>query len=113
MLDGKKTVESRFSINKRLPYEKITKDDIVMVKKSSGKVLAYFTIKEVLFFDLTKTSINDIRIKYQEGLCVDEVFWESKKNSKYATLIFIDKLYRLEPFSINKKGMNTWLLVKI
>ena len=33
MLDGKKTIESRFSKNKILPYNQISKDDIVIVKK--------------------------------------------------------------------------------
>lgn len=53
MLDGKKTIESRFSKNRILPYNQISKEDVVIVKKFSGDVLAYFTVKEVLFFSLT------------------------------------------------------------
>lgn len=112
MLEGKKTIESRFSKNKILPYQKISKDDVVIVKKSSGNVVAYFTIKDVLFFDLSQTSINEIKYKYGDSLCVDETFWNSKKDSKYATLIFIDKLVSLKPFSIHKKGMQTWIKLK-
>lgn len=48
ILEGKKKVESRFSKNKILPYNQISKDDIVIVKKSGGNVLAYFTIKNFL-----------------------------------------------------------------
>ena len=33
MLDDIKTIESRFSKNKILPYNQISKDDIVIVKK--------------------------------------------------------------------------------
>lgn len=109
MLDGKKTIESRFSKNKILPYNKISKDDIVIVKRSSGDVLAYFTIKEVLFFDLCKVSIDEIKFKYNKQLCVDDNFWITKKNSNYATLIFIDKIVKLKPFHIDKKGMQTWI----
>lgn len=109
MLTGKKTIESRFSKNKILPYKQISKDDVVIVKKSSGNVVAYFTIKDVLFFDLNTTSIDDIKHKYNEQLCVDKSFWTNKQNSNYATLIFIDKLIKLQPFSINKKGMQTWI----
>lgn len=112
MLEGKKTIESRFSKNKILPYNNIKKGDIVLVKKSSGKVLAYFSVKEVLFFDLTKTTIDDIKDKYEVPLCVSNDFWEMKKDSKYATLIMIDDLVNLEPFSINKKGMQTWIKLK-
>lgn len=112
MLDGTKTIESRFSKNKIAPYKLITKDDIVIIKKSSGNVLGYFTIKDVLFFDLSITPINEIKSKYSKQLCVDETFWISKKNSNYATLIIIDKLIKLKPFHINKKGMQTWIILK-
>ena len=112
MLEGKKTIESRFSKNKIIPYNQITKDDIVIVKKSSGNVLAYFKIKEVLFFDLNTISIEEIKSKYNKQLCVDETFWISKKNSNYATLIIIDNLFKLNPFHINKKGMQTWIKLK-
>ena len=111
MLDGKKTIESRFSKNKILPYNQISKDDIVIVKKSSGNVVAYFTIKEVLFFNLNETSIDEIKSIYNKQLCVDENFWITKKDSNYATLIIIDKLIKVKPFHINKKGMQTWIVL--
>lgn len=111
MLEGKKTIESRFSKNKIAPYKQITNDDIVIIKKSSGDVLGYFTIKDVLFFDLNIISIDEIILKYNNELCVDEAFWSSKKNSKYATLIMIDKLFKLKPFHISKKGMQTWVIL--
>lgn len=109
MLNEKKTIESRFSKNKILPYNNITKDDIVIVKKSSGCVIAYFTIKKVLFFDLKETSIAEIKSLYNKELCLEDTFWSHKKNSNYATLIFIDKIYKLNPFNITKKGMQTWI----
>ena len=112
MLEGKKTIESRFSKNKIAPYNQITKDDIVIIKKSSGKVIAYFTLKEVLFLDLDTISIDEIKAKYGNELCVDDQFWENKKDSKYATLIKIDKVIKLNSFPINKKGMQTWIVLK-
>ncbi len=111
MLEGKKTIESRISKKKIAPYQKITKDDIVVVKKSGGGVVAYFTIKEVKFIDLNEISINDIKNKYSNDLCVSEEFWERKKDSSYATLMFIDRLVKLEPFKIDKKGMQTWIVL--
>lgn len=111
MLEGKKTIESRFSKNKIAPYNHISKDDIVIIKKSSGNVVGYFTIKEVLFFDLNTVSIEEIKSKYNKQLCVNEDFWLNKKDSNYATLIFIDELFKLKPFHINKKGMQTWIIL--
>ena len=109
MLEGKKKVESRFSKNKIVPYNKIEKEDIVIVKKSGGEVVAYFTIKDILFFNLEQTNISEIRKKYEKELCVDEEFWKKKETSRYASLIFIDKLYKLDSFKISKKGMQTWI----
>ncbi len=109
MLEGKKTIESRFTKNKVAPYHQISKDDIVIVKKSSGNILAYFTIKNVMFIDLSITSIEKIKQEYHKELCVDETFWNEKKNSRYVTLLFIAKLVQLKPFLIHKKGMQTWI----
>ena len=109
MLEGSKTIESRFSRNKIAPYEQISKDDLVIVKKSCGNVVAYFTIKEVLFFDLAQIEIGKIKAKYNKELCVSDEFWNLKKNSNYAALIVIDKIVKLKPFHINKKGMQTWV----
>ncbi len=109
MLEGKKTIESRFSKNKIIPYEKIDKNDIVIVKKSGREVVAFFRVSQVFFFDLGKVNITEIRKKYEKEICVDESFWIEKKHSRYATLIFLEKLQKLDPFSISKKGMQTWI----
>lgn len=111
MLDEKKTIESRFSKNKIMPYNKISKDDIVIAKKSGGNIVAFFTIKDILFYDLNEVSIDKIKNKYNKYLCVGEDFWSSKKNSNYATLIFIDKIVKLNPFHIDKKRMQTWIKI--
>lgn len=111
MLAGKKTIESRFSLKKQVPYNKITKDDIVFIKKSSGPVLGYLTIKEVLFFDLREIPIAKIREKYGKELCVTKEFWEEKERTNYATLIIIDEIKMFEPFKINKKGMQSWIVL--
>ena len=109
ILNGKKTIESRFSKNKILPYNNITEDLIVFIKESGKSIIGYFTIKKVLFYNLNHTKISDIKKEYNKYLCVDKLFWDKKKNSNYATLIFIDQVFKLKPFNITKKGMQTWL----
>lgn len=112
MLEGKKTIESRISKKRIAPYDRINKNDIVVVKKSGGGIVAYFTIKEIKFINLNEVSINEIKNKYNNELCVSEDFWEQKKDSSYATLMFIDRLVKLESFKINKKGMQTWIVLE-
>jgi ASC-1-like (ASCH) protein len=112
MINGEKTIESRFSKNKTAPYNQITKDDIIIVKKSGGNVIGFIEIDKVLFYDLTKTSINNIKDQYAKELCVDQAFWDSKASSHYATLIFIKQFTLIKPFPITKKGMQTWIVLQ-
>lgn len=111
MLDGRKTIESRFSKNRIAPFNKISRDDIVIIKKSSGNIVGYFTIKDVLFFDNCSNKIKYIKESFGKELCVDDIFWINKKDSNYATLIIIDKIFKIKPFHINKKGMQTWIVL--
>ncbi len=111
MINGFKTIESRFSQKCLIPFKHISKKDIVMIKSSSGPVIGYFTIKDIKFFSLKETNINDIKLKYNKYLCLKEEFWQDKKNSNYATLIFVDKIYLLNPFKISKKGMQSWIIL--
>lgn len=112
MLNGKKTIESRFSKKKILPYKNVKEGDYVFVKKSGGDVVAYFKVGKVLFFDFNVDDINEIRREYEHPLCVGNEFFDAKKDSQYASLIFIDKLIKIKPYHINKRGMNTWIKIK-
>lgn len=109
MMNGKKTIESRFSKKKIVPYNQINKEDIVFVKESSGKVIAYFDIDDILFLDLSKTNIQSIKMEYGNQLCVSNSFWIQKNDSRYATLIFIKNIYKIPPFNIEKRGMQSWI----
>lgn len=112
MLQGKKTIESRFSKNKIAPYQKIAPKDTVFIKESGGPIVGFFTVKEVLFFDLKQIDIRDIKEKYNERILATEDFWRQKESSNYATLLKIENLTSIKPFKIDKKGMQTWIKLK-
>jgi hypothetical protein len=76
---------------------------MLLLLKSGGSIVGLFAIKKV--------SIDNIRNKYQQYLCATDEFWISKNNSNYATLIVIDKIYKLKLFNINKKGMQSWMIL--
>jgi hypothetical protein len=39
ILDGQKTVESRFSANRSAPYQQVGKGDVVLLKRTGGPVM--------------------------------------------------------------------------
>jgi hypothetical protein len=111
MLDGRKKIESRITKNKVPPYQRMTKDDIVFVKRSGGNIIGYLELDAVLFIDLSVISISEIKERYADGICAEERFWQSKAGSRYATLMFIRDFHKITPFSVTKKDMRTWMVL--
>ncbi len=110
IVNGIKKIESRFSKNKITPFNNINKNDIVYLKKSGGNILASFEVKDVMFFDnLNSKKINEIKNKYNNLITAPNKFWESKKDSKYATLIYINNPKFIKSFSIIKKNRQAFI----
>ena len=109
ILNEKRTLEIRFSKNRQTPFGKLNNGDIVILKRTGGDVVGYFSIKKAEFFE--NIDMQEMKEKYNHLLLASEDIWKLKKDSKYATLIFIDKVVSLKPFHINKKGMQTWVIL--
>ena len=114
LFEGKKTMESRFSINKIRPYQNVSEGDIIFIKKSGGPVCGYFVAGKVFYFLNSKKNIDEIKVKYSNQICTGYVnrFWEERKNSKYITLIEITDLIQLNPINIEKKDRTAWVIIR-
>jgi len=111
IFSGRKTMESRFSVIRCLPYKGIEKGDLIFMKRSGGPILGYFLAGTVHFYkDLTPQKLERIVKKYWYELALSESFWESKKNSKYLTLIKMKKPtpFRL-PVTVKKSSLHGWI----
>src|SRR3989344_3661245 len=92
ILDGKKSIESRFSMSKIAPFGVISAGDIVYIKPAGKDIIGQFRVQKVIFYDgLSSQDILDIKRVYGTQIAADEAFWESKIKSKYGTLIFISE----------------------
>lgn len=114
IISGRKTIESRFSLGRVLPYGQITKDDEILLKKSGGDVIGKVIADNVLYYDnLTPESIAILRKEYGKELCVNDNFWQTKSKSRYGTLIFLKKPERfLVPIKIHKKDRRPWVIME-
>jgi len=113
IFSGKKTVESRLSLNRVLPYGEVAKDDTILLKKSAGDILGQVIADNVLYYDnLKPAQIEVLKKEYSASIAVSEAFWQSKKNSKFATLIFLKKPKRFAfPLKFKKKDRRPWLVI--
>lgn len=115
MISGKKSIDSRFSVNKLAPYDQVFCNDIVLVKKSGGPVIGMFLVSMVNYFsDLDLETLDKIKVNYGKFICAshDSDFWKLKAKSKFATLIGISYYKTISPINVLKKDRRAWVIVK-
>ena len=116
ILDGTKTIESRWYRHKKDPYGRISMGDVVYFKGVGKPVTLKADVAKVMFFEgLDAPTINDILMEYGERIGVDESFIDAVGESNYCILVFLTNIARIIPFEINKKGYGNqaaWIVVE-
>jgi hypothetical protein len=114
IIEGKKVVESRFSVNKCAPYQKILRGDLIVLKKSGGPIVAIAKAGTVWFYNLDPESWKDIKDNFTKLICAqDPSFWESRKSATYATLVKLENVFKVsEPFQFPKRDRRGWIVLK-
>lgn len=111
ILDGKKTVESRFSVRPIPPYRRVDSGDIVLLKASGGPIIGAFTAAAAWYYRLEPESWGALRRDYAEALCAQDGFWESRSAAEYATLVRVSNVRRLVPTTIPKRDRRGWVIL--
>jgi ASC-1-like (ASCH) protein len=115
ILQGKKTIESRFSKVRSAPYERVKVGDIVLMKRSGGMVEGEFTVAWVeTFCNLTTHSLQELARVYTQELCADADarFWDKRSRSRYATFMSIAYPLRYaHPFPYPKRDRRGWVVL--
>ncbi len=113
VLSGRKTIESRWSLHRIAPYNKIKIGDTILIKKTSEKISAKAVVSDVKFFELTPTIVEQIREKYGKEICTDYFDnWEAYLNKKYCTLIWLKEVTQIEPIDSPKSHGAGWIVLK-
>lgn len=112
LLDGRKTVESRFSIHRRPPFGCVHSGDSVLIKESGGPIVAVAEISDVWYYQLGPAAWETIRTRFAKQLCADDPeFWESKACSYFATLMQIGRVEKLDPLACAKRDRRGWVVL--
>lgn len=112
ILNGSKTIESRFTLNKIDPYGNISTGDIIILKKSAGAIEGIFEAGAVVFVRAdSEDDIHKVRQNFGSRLLVSDEFWEKKVNSRYVTLIEVRNLLAIKPIVVSMKNRRSWFLL--
>ena len=112
LLQGKKTIESRFSVNKHAPFKQVQRGDVLILKRTAGPICGMCRIADAWFYKINSENWTEIE-RYSTALCMDDsAFWDQKKAASFATLMQIEDVCLLEEFEIGKDDPRSWVVVK-
>lgn len=112
LLQGRKTIESRFSVNKHPPFEQVNIGDLIVIKRTAGPVCAVCKVANVWFYRLDPSSWSEIT-QHAEALCMDSSsFWQKKSAASFATLMEVQDVHRIKEFGISKADPRSWVVIK-
>ena len=112
ILDGKKTVESRFSTRRFAPYNRVDKGDVVLLKQSSGPIVGVCQVACAWFYQLDPESWQTIREDFAADLCAqDPDFWKEREAASFATLMRIRHVKSIEPIKFAKRDRRGWVVL--
>ena len=112
VIDGTKTVESRFSSVRCAPWDAVNENDVVLMKQSSGPVVGSFVVSFVSSYRIAEGDLDDIGGLFGDSIrAEDNEFWANRSGAKYATLMGIAAHHRIEPTPIPKRDRRGWVVI--
>ena len=113
VMKGEKTIESRWSMNKIAPYGKVNIGDEILLKETGKDVTARCVVKDVKYYQLIPELAEEIRTKFGKKIGTDKFKdWQSTLKKKYCTLIWLEKVKKIEPIKVKRSNGAGWLLIK-
>jgi ASC-1-like (ASCH) protein len=115
IIKGLRKVEPIFTREEKSPHKKINVDDTIYFKMKDGYAIATAKVSKVESYeDLTPEKATEIIEEHREEISPSSIMFERDIYYKYATLVWLEKLYEIKPFRIKKDSNNpsNWSVVE-
>ena len=113
ILDGRKTIESRFSTRRLAPYQHVGPGDVLLLKQTAGPIVGLCQIAHVWFYQLDPHSWQTIRTSFAQALCAqDPEFWTDRAHASFATLMHIRDVQAIPPITYQKRDRRGWVVLR-
>jgi ASC-1-like (ASCH) protein len=110
ILQGLKSIECRLSQVRRPPFGCVAAGDKILLKLSSGPVVAETVVKKVRFFDkLTSEDMEKINHRYNDKIMASNDYWRQHRQARYCSLIWLGKIKEITPYRIINRSRSGWL----
>lgn len=113
LLEGRKTVESRFSAHRIAPYQTASVGDVILLKRTGGPIVGLCRIAAVWFYRLDPSTWASIKGRFTEALCAqDPMFWHQRASASYASLMRVSDVRAIEPINHPKRDRRGWVILR-
>lgn len=110
ILRKRKSIESRFGRDRRLPFGHVQAGDILLLKRAGGPLAGLALVDRAISQAITPTDVNEIRLTYAAELAIDDpAFWEQRLHSRYVTLIWLREVYPLPAIPLPRRDRRGWV----
>lgn len=110
LLEGRKTVESRFSRRRGAPWGRVATGDSLLIKADSGPVVGLALVAAVEYHELDGAVAHQLRARYARQMCAtDARFWQERADCRYATLIHVSDVQPVAQFAVAKHDRRAWV----
>lgn len=113
VLDGKKTVESRFSVRQSPPYGSVKDGDVLLLKRVSGPIVGLCQVATVWSYRLDPESLSELRAEFAAAICAqDPEFWNERSSASFATLMRLQNVRPISPVHVKKRDRRGWVVLR-
>lgn len=97
LVAGRKTIESRLSLARRVPFGRVHAGERVYFKLTGGPYAATALVSHVETFEnLTPRDIASIRRLFNDRILASAEYWKQKRASRFATLLWLHQVQATE-----------------
>lgn len=110
ILDGRKTIESRFGVHRCAPFDRVRAGDFILLKRSGGPVVGIALAGGTAYYELDPETLEGIRERFATQIFAEnDEFWVARADKRFATLIEIDAVTKIDTLSIDKRDRRGWV----
>lgn len=110
ILSGEKTIESRWYLSKRMPWDRVHAGEVIYFRNAGEPVIARATVARVeQLSNLTPAKCEELVNQNLEELGAADIksdLLKKVQNKKYCILIHLSDPVRLTPFEVDKSGVS-------
>jgi hypothetical protein len=112
IMEGRKTIESRFSRRRVPPFDQVRHHDLLLLKCQSGPVIGVAEVAHTESFVLDPQTWSFIRERFSVALCAEDPdFWAERNEARYATLMKLSHVVPIEPIKVEKNDRRPWVVL--